>query len=97
MRKTLVVRACAVGDFVLNLPAIQALHKLRPDARFTFVGYPSTLDLASDFVPVDAVHSIETQPWSRLFYETVSDKTFLTDQKSSEAVALEIYKTCFEK
>mgnify|MGYP001563273272 CR=1 FL=1 len=30
-------------------------------------------------------------------YESSSDKVFLTDQKSPEAVALEIYKACFEK
>lgn len=30
-------------------------------------------------------------------YESSSDKVFLTDRKSPEAVALEIYKTCFEK
>lgn len=30
-------------------------------------------------------------------YETSSDKVFLTDGKSPEAAALEIYKTCFEK
>ena len=32
-----------------------------------------------------------------LLYETTADKIFLTDQKTPEAVALEIYKTCFEK
>ncbi len=30
-------------------------------------------------------------------YETTADKIFLTDQKTPEAVALEIYTTCFEK
>ena len=30
-------------------------------------------------------------------YEASSEKVFLTDGKSSEAVALEIYKACFEK
>lgn len=30
-------------------------------------------------------------------YEATADKIFLTDGKTPEAVALEIYKTCFEK
>ena len=30
-------------------------------------------------------------------YEENSDKVFVTDHKSPEAVALEIYRTCFEK
>lgn len=29
-------------------------------------------------------------------YEAEADKTFLTDRKSPEEIALEIYKTCFE-
>ncbi len=76
MRKTLIVRTCAVGDFVLNLPALIALQKLHRDARFTLVGNPSTLELARDFVAVDAVHSIEVQPWSRLFYQPITDLEF---------------------
>ena len=76
MIKTLIVRACAVGDFVLNLPALQALHKVQPHARFTLVGYPSTLELAREFIPVDGIYSIETAPWSRLFYEPISGRYF---------------------
>jgi ADP-heptose:LPS heptosyltransferase len=76
MRKILVIRACAVGDFVLNLPALIALHQRHPDSRYTLVGYPSTMALASRFVPVEAAHSIELQPWSRLFYETLPAEEF---------------------
>ena len=69
MLRILVIRACAIGDFVLNLPALIALHHLYKDGRFTLVGYPSTMELASAFVPVEAIHSIETGPWSQLFYK----------------------------
>ena len=30
------------------------------------------------------------------YYESFADKTFLTDRKTPESVALEIFKTCFE-
>jgi ADP-heptose:LPS heptosyltransferase len=76
MPKTLVIRACAVGDFVLNLPALVALHQRKPDTTFTLVGNPSNLDLAREFIPIDKVHSIDLQPWSRLFYEPVADLQF---------------------
>ena len=76
MRNVLVVRACAVGDFVLNLPALTALQKLHTNARFTLVGNPSTLDLAREFVAVENLYAIETPPWSRLFYESVSNLEF---------------------
>ena len=36
----LIIRACAVGDFVLNLPALEALQTSCPAARFVLVGYP---------------------------------------------------------
>ena len=76
MSRILVIRACAVGDFVLNLPALQALHRARNDVRFTLVGYPPTLGLASDLVPVEAIHSIETEPWSRLFVGPIPGLSF---------------------
>src|SRR5215471_4412379 len=76
MRKTLIFRVCAIGDFVFNLPALIAIQKLEPDTRFTLVGNASTLSLAKTFVAVDAIHSIELQPWARLFYEPVPDLDF---------------------
>jgi heptosyltransferase III len=76
MRRILVVRACAIGDFVFNLPALTALQKMHPCARFTLVGNPSTLDLAEEFSAVERIYSIETQPWSRLFYEPVPELEF---------------------
>jgi len=76
MSRILVVRACAIGDFVLNLPALKALHHARNDVRFTLVGYPSTLELARDFVPVEAIYSIETEPWSRVFYRPIAGLSY---------------------
>jgi len=76
--KLLVVRACAIGDFVLNLPALVALQTADREARFTLVGNPSSLELAREFVRVDRIHSIDVQPWSRLFYETVPALEFDT-------------------
>jgi heptosyltransferase-2 len=69
----LVVRASAIGDFVLNLPALRALSVKYPSARFTLVGYPETLSLAERFIPVGDIQSIEREPWRRLFYEPVPE------------------------
>jgi len=67
---------CAIGDFVFNLPALIAMQKMEPNAQFTLVGNTSTLNLAKPFVAVDAIHSIELQPWARLFYEPIPDLEF---------------------
>ena len=71
-RRVLIVRACAIGDFVLNLPVLRAIALEEPHARFTLVGYPEVLILAKGFIPIEAIHSIESPPWSRLFSGTVS-------------------------
>jgi ADP-heptose:LPS heptosyltransferase len=76
MMKVLVLRACAVGDFVLNLPALVALQKVYPSARFTLVGNVSNLSIARPFIAVDAIYSVDLQPWSRLFYETLPGLEF---------------------
>jgi ADP-heptose:LPS heptosyltransferase len=65
--RILVVRACALGDFVLNLPALRAIARANPGARFTLVGYPEILSLAEFFIDVEAIHSIESPPWAALF------------------------------
>src|SRR5437867_2727279 len=75
-RKTLVIRACAIGDFVLNLPALQALCEVRPAEHLTLVGHPATLDIAREFIPIAGIYSIESPPWSRLFYEPISGFEF---------------------
>ena len=76
MHDLLVIRACAIGDFVLNLPALVALQKKHPKVRFTLVGNPSSLELARDFVAVRQIHSIELEPWARLFYEPIPELEF---------------------
>ena|SRR5436190_10381797 len=75
MLKILIIRTCAVGDCVLNLPALSALQR-RHEARFTLVGNPSSLELAREFINVDAIHSIDVQPWRRLFYERIQGLEF---------------------
>jgi heptosyltransferase-3 len=77
-RRVLIVRACAIGDFILNLPVLRAIAAEDPHARFTLVGYPEVLSLAKTFIPVDAIHSIESPPWSSLFAGPVAALHFDT-------------------
>ena len=76
MKRALIIRVCAIGDFILNLPALTSLHKLNPSVQFTLVGNEASLVLARDFIPVEDVYSIESPPWSRLFYEALPDLEF---------------------
>jgi heptosyltransferase-3 len=76
MTRVLIIRACAIGDFILNIPALAALNRFYPNAQFTLVGNTGPLRLAREFVPVENVYSIESPPWSRLFYEAVPELKF---------------------
>lgn len=69
----IIIRACAVGDFILNLPALAALQESEPSAQFTLVGYPSTLEIAREFVRVPTIHSIDVEPWRNLFQGPIPD------------------------
>ena len=75
-RRGLIVRSCAIGDFVLNLPVLRAIALAEPDIRFTLVGNPGTLSLAREFIPVEAIHSMEAPPWSTLFVGPVPQLGF---------------------
>jgi ADP-heptose:LPS heptosyltransferase len=76
MLNILIVRACAIGDFLTNLPALKALQDSQLGARCSLVGSPATLEIAREFVAVDEIFSIEADPWRRLFYEPISGLAF---------------------
>lgn len=76
MKRLLIIRVCAIGDFILNLPALVTLRRRNPDVRFTLVGNVASLELAREFVPVENVSSIESPPWPRLFYHTMPELEF---------------------
>jgi ADP-heptose:LPS heptosyltransferase len=42
------------------------------------VGYPEILSLAKGFIPVEAIHSIESRPWAKLFTGPVPNLDFDT-------------------
>ena len=69
-------RTCAIGDFVVNLPALVALSRSHPDSRFTLVGNPSTLALARPFVDVEAIGSIDSPAWRRLYHSPADGLEF---------------------
>ena len=59
-----IVRAGALGDTILALPAVQALRDRFPDARLVVAGYPGNWEIAGDLV--DGLHSIDNPVWAGL-------------------------------
>lgn len=67
IKRILVIRGGALGDFVLTLPALKALRDAHPKARIEILGYPQIAAIADKRFYADAVRSIEYGALSRFF------------------------------
>ena len=45
MNSILIVHQGAIGDFILSLPAVEAIHRFYPEARFTFIAHPTIVEI----------------------------------------------------
>lgn len=67
MRKILVLRGGALGDFIVTLPTLAALRARWPEARLELVGNALAAQLAVRRGLLDAAHSQHDSRWSTLF------------------------------
>ena len=67
MKRILVIRGGAIGDFVLTLPAIKLLREAWPEARLEILGYKHIIALAENRFYADATRSIEYGPLASFF------------------------------
>jgi heptosyltransferase-2 len=59
VKRILVIRGGAIGDFVLTLPAVQLLRDAFPNARLEILGYRHIAALAEKRFYAEATRSIE--------------------------------------
>ncbi len=67
MRRILIIRSGALGDFVLTLPVLRALREAAPEAHVEVVGRPATLEVAHGRYYADAIRSIDRADFAPLF------------------------------
>jgi ADP-heptose:LPS heptosyltransferase len=67
MKRILVIRGGAIGDFILTLPGLKALRESYPNAHIAILGYAHITALAEKRFYADAVRSIEYGALSRFF------------------------------
>ena len=67
MKRILIIRGGAIGDFILTLPAIRAVRDAYPDAAVHILGYKHIAALAEQRFYAEAVRSIEYGPLSGFF------------------------------
>lgn len=63
----LVLRGGAIGDFIVTLPALQALRERWPEAEIELIGYPRVAELARVGGLVDRVDSLDKSGMARFF------------------------------
>ena len=67
MKRILVIRGGAIGDFVLTLPAVKLLRDAFPHARLEILGYRHIAALAENRFYADATRSIEYSALAAFF------------------------------
>ena len=67
MKKILVLRGGALGDFLVTLPALGLLRARWPQARIELVGHARAAELGLAGGTLDAVHSQHGARWAALF------------------------------
>jgi ADP-heptose:LPS heptosyltransferase len=67
MRRILVLRGGALGDFIVTLPALALLRERWPEGRVEFAGNARAAQLALHRGLIDAAHSQHEARWSALF------------------------------
>jgi heptosyltransferase-2 len=67
MKKILVLRGGALGDFLVTLPALGLLRARWPQARIELVGHARAAELALPGGQLDVVHSQHEARWAALF------------------------------
>jgi heptosyltransferase III len=78
MRKILVLRGGALGDFVVTLPALAALRRRWPASRIELAGNATAAELGRMAGLLDAVHSQHERRWSGLYGEAEPTGDFAT-------------------
>jgi len=69
MTSLLVVNQGAVGDFILSLPAVEAIHSTFPRARLTFLANSSTLEIIRGRPYLATVLDCRSSRWAPLYGE----------------------------
>jgi len=63
----LVVHQGAIGDFILSLPALEAIHRFYPEAGFKFIGHPEILEIIRGRPYVKHVLDCSAANWTPLY------------------------------
>lgn len=67
MKSILIVHQGALGDFILSLPSLEAIHRFYSQARFIFLGHPSILSIVYSRPYFDRVLNCTDKRWAPFY------------------------------
>jgi len=67
VKSILIVHQGAIGDFILSLPALEAIHRFYSQARFIFLGHPSILAIIQSRLYFDSVLNCADKRWAPFY------------------------------
>ena len=67
MNSILIVHQGAIGDFVLSLPAMEAIHRFYPGAHFTFIAHPAIVEIIQRRPYFKQVFDCSDRCWTSLY------------------------------
>jgi ADP-heptose:LPS heptosyltransferase len=67
VKSILIIHQGAIGDFVLSLPALEAIYRFHSLARFICLGHPSTLEIIHSRPYFDGVLNCSDKRWALLY------------------------------
>ena len=67
MKSILIVHQGAIGDFILSLPPLEAIHRFHSQSRFIFLSHPSILEIIHARPYFDDVLNCSDKRWAPLY------------------------------
>lgn len=67
MNSILIVHQGAIGDFILSLPAIEAIHCFYPGAHFSFIAHPGIVEIIQGRTYFKQVFDCSDRCWTSLY------------------------------
>jgi heptosyltransferase-3 len=71
VKSILIVHQGAIGDFILSLPPLEAIHRFHSQTRFIFLGHPSILEIVHSRPYFDVVLNCSDKRWAPLYSSKV--------------------------
>jgi ADP-heptose:LPS heptosyltransferase len=75
VKSILIVHQGAIGDFILSLSSLEAIHRFHSQSRFIFLGHPSILEIIHSRPYFDAVLDCSDKRWAPLYNSKVKLET----------------------